>query len=73
MKTIGSQKREILADTEYTLILLNGNAAFLLNNSTNKKELWQQNDHFAGYVIEIDGIGYEFITTVKEKTHGKTR
>lgn len=34
----------------------------LQDTSNDRFELWQKNDHFAGYVIEIDGVGYEFIS-----------
>jgi hypothetical protein len=27
-------------------------------------EVWAENDDFAGYVIEIDGVGYEFVSSL---------
>ena len=64
MKTIGSQKRELLAESGMELVSENGNGALLKSKIDGNVELWMQNDDFAGYVIEIDGVGYEFIRTI---------
>jgi len=61
MKTIGSQKRETLNESGYKLIRIAGYTA-LLQDSDGKKELWRENDNFAGYVIEVNGKGYEFVS-----------
>ena len=59
MKTIGSQKRETLEEAGYKLIsLCHGEA--ILKDDNGKYEVWQENDHFAGYVVEIHGNGFEF-------------
>ena len=79
METIGSQKREKIEDTNYTVQFMDehlvlsahgvkrmevGPDAVLLNKETGIAELWTQRDDFAGYVIEIDGIGYEFVRSL---------
>lgn len=65
MKQIGSQIRDNIEDTEYTLDIIEGNKTTgrnaLLLNAENELELWTENDNYAGYVIVIDGIGYEFV------------
>jgi hypothetical protein len=63
MKQIGSQMRETLAESEYTLLSLESGEA-VLQTSDGKRERWFKNDHYAGYVVEIDGIGYEFACSV---------
>lgn len=35
----------------------------LLKNDENKLEVWDLHDDYAGYTIEIDNVGYEFIKT----------
>lgn len=60
----GSQSREPLADTDYKFICFTEPATALLEDKiTGRRELWVENDHYAGYVIEIDGKGYEFVTS----------
>lgn len=63
IKTFGSQKREKIEDTDYVLVSIENGTALLFDDKTGKCETWQENDHFAGYVIEINGIGYEFVTS----------
>jgi len=63
MKTIGSQKRELLAESGYVLIEKKGRAVLLRESDGDKVEEWHRNDHHAGYTIEIDGVGYEFVRT----------
>ena len=58
----GSQYRETLAEAGYRLIQKNDRYALLEDKDTGVLELWVQRDDFAGYVIEIDGIGYEFVS-----------
>ena len=64
MKPYGSQKRELIEDTEYELQEFveypSGRDAILINKETKTRELWVQRDDFAGYVIEINGKGFEF-------------
>jgi hypothetical protein len=66
MKKIGSQTRELLSESGYTLHSKRGSGEVILTNIVDgKRELWAANNHYAGYVIEIDGMGYEFIRTLK--------
>ena len=64
MKTSGSQKRETLEESGLTLIALHLNGQEALLNNDGRGELWALNDDFAGYVIEINGKGYEFIRSI---------
>ncbi len=68
MKVIGSQRREKIEETEYQIDTIEGDKIMghnaTLVNSNGDLELWTENDHFAGYVIEIDGIGYEFVRSI---------
>lgn len=65
---IGSQTREPIGDTEYELLEFieypSGRDAVLLNKETGIKELYVERDDFAGYVIEIDGKGFEFVRSL---------
>ena len=72
IKKIGSQTREPIEETEYELLELveyleypSGRDAILLNKKTGAKELFTERDDFAGYVIEINGTGFEFIRQIK--------
>ncbi len=60
MKTIGSQKRESLKESGYKVLRRSKDEAVLEDRETGKAELWIANDDFAGYVIEIAGVGHEF-------------
>lgn len=40
MRVIGSQRRELLSETEYKLISLSKGEAILLNTETKHRELW---------------------------------
>lgn len=61
MKIRGSQTRETLEESGYRVIERKGNDIILADAADNL-ELWHKNDHYSGYVVEIDGIGYEFVT-----------
>ena len=71
----GSQNREKLSDLkdEYTLITKrpigakNPTEVVLYNIPAKKQEVWGLSDDFAGYVIEINGKGYEFIRSLTKK------
>lgn len=70
MKQIGNQARELLSDSGMELLHDEGehseDCGVILKNTTNGDyELWVKNDRYAGYVIEIEGVGYEFIQTVE--------
>ena len=66
----GSQIREKIENSEYVIdVIATRNIAeageIILKASDGRLELWAQNDDYAGYVIEISDIGYEFIRGVK--------
>jgi len=63
MRVVGSQTRESYSEAGYRIIRLYKGEA-LLEDSTGKKELWVRNNHFAGYVVEIAGVGYEFVESI---------
>lgn len=62
------QIRDNIEDTEYTLDVIEGNETTghnaILKTESGKLELWTERDDFAGYVVVIDGIGYEFVRTL---------
>lgn len=71
MITIGSQKRETLSEAgcrvyhrlderEVLLIAVDADG-----EDTGHLMLYCANDHYAGHVIDIDGVGYEFCANVK--------
>lgn len=60
----GSQTRDTLAGAGLTVRDLFKNGDAYLKDESGKVELWHKNDNFAGYVIEINGEGYEFVRTV---------
>ena len=65
MKTIGSQKRESLFESGFRLISRQRDGSVILKDrETGTCEMWTPNDHYAGYVIEIDKVGYEFVRRV---------
>jgi len=70
MKKIGSQKRQSIKETAYIIDVIEGDEqigrdAYLYNLASGKYELWTERDNLAGYVIEIDGIGYEFVREIR--------
>jgi len=71
---IGSQSREKLEESGYELVrFLNGNKETALLRFVENigiahpadEEVWVKRDDFAGYVIEIEGNGYEFVCNAK--------
>ena len=72
IQIIGSQRRERLEDTQYKLLGKNDECVLLENFITKGMELWGLSDDYAGYVIEIDGKGYEFINERRRSHNGKT-
>ena len=64
MKKIGSQIRETLEEAGFELIERNGDEVILKEIETLNLELWVKSDDYAGYVVEIDGVGYEFINSL---------
>jgi len=68
MEIIGSQTREDIKDAPYVFKeYLEDQDVVLFNCVTSKRELWTRNDSYAGYVVVIEGIGYEFCKTLKGK------
>jgi len=66
MKQFGSQIRETLKEAGAVLIeRLNSTDVLLRTPDTQNGhlELWIKQDDFAGYVIEIDSVGYEYINS----------
>lgn len=66
MKKIGSQTRELLDVSGMDLIYDEGEhteetGVILQDRGGGGFELWIKNDWYAGHVIEIDGVGYEFV------------
>jgi len=79
LEHIGSQIREPIEDTEYKISFRDehlvlgakgvrrleyGPDVVLLNTQTGISELWREKDDYAGYVIVIDGKGFEFIQSL---------
>jgi hypothetical protein len=65
----GSQIRDPYQEAGYEIVR-NGefpNEKILRHIETGNKELWIRNDCHAGYTLEIDGIGYEFVHSLKER------
>jgi len=63
MVKLGSQVREDYRDAGYEFISLSGDE-LILEDSGGKQELWVKNNWFPGYVIEFQGVGYEFVTSI---------
>jgi len=61
MQRIGSQNRETLAESGMELVCKGKGYVHLRYPGTDSVETWVLNDHFAGYVIEVGGRGYEFV------------
>lgn len=61
-RQIGSQFRETLEESGATLVKLVGEEAILFEDG--KYELWAKRDDYAGYVTEIEGVGYEFVRSL---------
>lgn len=57
----GSQIREPIADTEYRVVGKCDCGLVLHDSIFGQFELWAKRDDYAGHVIEIDGVGYEFV------------
>jgi len=65
MKIIGSQRRESLQETDYIVVHWINKREVILRDPSGKDELWFRNDHSAGYVVEINGKGFEFCRTIR--------
>ena len=65
IKQYGSQTREPLNESGYKLVeTRDGQKDAILENTLNWRELWTKSDDFSGYVIDIFGIGYEFVMSL---------
>jgi hypothetical protein len=64
VKAIGSQLREPIEDTCLSVFIKDHKRAILVDTETGIFEEWALNDHFSGYVVEINGKGYEFVSTL---------
>jgi len=65
METIGSQKRQSLKESGHKFVGHNREGFAILEDiETKERELWVAHDDHAGYVIEIDNIGYEFVANL---------
>jgi hypothetical protein len=56
----GSQRREGFHEAGYTLRAYDGDRA-ILADADGQLEVWAASDDYAGYVVEIGGIGHEFV------------
>lgn len=66
MKKRGSQIRENYKEAKYKLMSYSKNDKnVILEDEDGQRELWTANDNFAGYVVEINGVGYEFVRSGK--------
>lgn len=64
MRQTGSQTRETLREAGYDLHQRINSKEVVLLSDAGQLELWVANDHHFGYTIEIDGVGYEYISSV---------
>lgn len=58
-----SQIRVTIEGEGYSLLKRLEDGAVILENEEGGFELWQENDDFAGFVLTIDDIGFEFVRT----------
>jgi hypothetical protein len=68
MEERGSQRREKIEQTDMVLEKRKSPTEVILRDKNDPNaplELWSLSDDYAGYVIEIDGKGYEFISEIK--------
>ena len=63
-RCIGSQYRETLRDSGYRFVQYAPPGAVDLEHPDGTRELWQVNDHHAGYTIQVGRWGYEFVRTL---------
>lgn len=63
----GSQRREPLEETDYRIVKTwpdVDRGTVILEDETGKRELWVKHDDHAGYVVVINGKGYEFVGSI---------
>lgn len=61
MLVIGSQRRETVDDAGYEFDTRLDSETIVLLNEDKEPEVWGLNDDHAGWTLEYDGKGYEFI------------
>jgi len=67
----GSQTREPIEETSYRLVSSwpeQGIGEVILEDE-DKRELWVKRNDYSGYVIVINGCGYEFVRSLEERVH----
>lgn len=64
MKRFGSQIRETLSEAGYTLVERLEHGEVIVADEDGKRELWFEHDDNAGYTLEIEGRGYEFVRSL---------
>ena len=62
MKRFGSQRRSTLKEEGYSLVALVEESA-IVRNPCEEEELWTKNDNGAGFILDINGVGYEYVTS----------
>jgi hypothetical protein len=75
-RQIGSQYRETLAEAGYTFIRWEGGeedpkAEAIIADADGKQERWVRCDDSAGWTVEIERIGYEFVHSLRQKDYRK--
>jgi hypothetical protein len=60
----GSQLRESLEASGYRLESILAFDEVVLVDECGRRDLFVENDDYAGYVVEIDGFGYEFMCSL---------
>ena len=61
----GSQIRETLKEANYSLFAtLDEDTVIVRDNENMVLEVYAKNNDYSGHVLEINGIGYEFVRTV---------
>jgi hypothetical protein len=63
MKTIGSQTRSTLLEEGLTVHNRLNDTNVILADENGSFALYVANNDYSGHVVEIDGIGYEFVTS----------
>ena len=64
MLTMGSQMREHISETNNIILSVNEQELIVKDKNTGDVELWQANNHFSGYVLEVNDTGFEFVRTM---------
>jgi hypothetical protein len=49
-----------LADEQLTFISLDNDGTLIVENDLGRREIYQQNDDYAGWTLEYNGHQYEF-------------